>query len=293
MQAMRTSYDLTKVIAMTAYQETSPFPKPITKGQLRKYLVVTNFCWMLGVIAICYSTVAVANFALAQRAERVAEAEHTQALKDEIKRLADLHQYTAAQTLVLARNIQNVLDTTEGAQRRFMLAILPEALRLQTLYKIPVSATIGQAIYESRYGTSDLAKQYHNYFGLKAMGGDWNGNSVEMPTTDSGQRTVARFRSFPDMKSGIEGYATFLRGKDRYARAFEIHDGAKFVQTVAQAGYCPDSNYASEVATIINRHKLAALDLPQELPALAPTAGAPRLAAQQTDAQAVLQSASN
>lgn len=282
MRDMRTSYDLTKIIAMTAYQETAPFPRPMSSFQLRKYLVITNFCWLVGLITICYTTMAVAKFAWAERAERVAEAEHSQALQDEINRLAELHQYTAAQTMQLAKTIQGVLDTTSGAQRRFMVSILPEALRLQTLYKIPVSATIGMAIYESGYGSSPLAKENHNYFGMKAQGEDWEGDTVVRNTKDLGQRTLASFRSFPDMKSGLEGYATFLRTKDRYSKAFELRAGPKFVETIARAGYCPDSNYASSVATIIGRHKLATLDLPDELPSTTnPTS--PRLAAQLTD----------
>lgn len=281
---MRTSYDLTKVIAMTAYQEKAPFPRPLSRKQLRKFLVITNFCWLLGLSMLCYSTLSVAQFAWTQRAERVAEAEHSQALQDEITRLAGLHQYTAAQTMQLAKTIQSVIDTTDGAQRRFMMAILPEALRIQTLYKIPVSAMIGQAIYESGYGSSPLAKENHNYFGLKAQGDEWEGDRVTRRTTDLGQRTLASFRSFPDMKSGLEGYATFLRTKDRYARAFEIRDGAKFVETIAKAGYCPDSNYTQQVSTIIARHKLATLDLPQDLPAAATaTAAIPRSVMQPTD----------
>jgi flagellum-specific peptidoglycan hydrolase FlgJ len=263
---MRTSYDLTKIIAMTAYQETAPFPRPISSLQLKKYLFVTNLCWLLGLIVIGYTTIAVANFAWTQRAERVAEAEHSQALQEEITRLAELHQYTSAQTMQLAKSIQAVLDTADNSiQRRFLVSILPEALRLQTLYRIPVSALIGQAIYESGYGTSPLTK-YHNYFGMKAQGDDWNGAVVEMPTKDSGQRTVAKFRAYRDMKSGIEGYAIFLRTKDRYSKAFELRSGSQFVATIAKAGYCPDSNYASQVSNIIARHKLANLDLPQELP---------------------------
>ncbi len=277
---MRTSYDLTKIIAMTAYQETTPFPRPISSLQLKKYLFVTNLCWLLGLLVIGYTTITVANFAWAQRAERVAEAEHSQALQEEITRLAELHQYTAAQTMQLAKSIQGVLDTADtSVQRRFLVAILPEALRLQTLYRIPVSALIGQAIYESGYGTSPLTK-YHNYFGMKAQGDDWNGAVVEMPTKDSGVPTVAKFRAYRDMKSGIEGYATFLRTKDRYAKAFELRSGPQFIATIAKAGYCPDSNYAAQVGSIINRHKLANLDLPQELPATTDTT-APQLAAQQ------------
>lgn len=281
---MRNSYDLTKIIAMTAYQETAPFPRPMSSFQLRKYLVITNFCWLVGLVAIGYTTVtatvSATRFAIAQRAERLAEAEHSQALQDEINRLAELNQYTAAQTMQLAKTIQGVLDTTNGNQRRFMTAILPEALRLQSLYKIPVSATIGMAIYESGYGSSPLAKENHNYFGMKAQGEDWEGDRVVRNTRDLGQRTLASFRSFPDMKSGLEGYATFLRTKDRYSKAFDLRSGPKFVETIARAGYCPDSNYATSVATIIARHKLSTLDLPEELPATASTTTSPRLASQ-------------
>ena len=48
-------------------------------------------------------------------------------------------------------------------------------------YKI-VSTAIAQAIIESRWGESGLAK-YHNYFGLKC-GSKWTGKSVNMKTKE-------------------------------------------------------------------------------------------------------------
>lgn len=278
---------------MTAYQGTTPFRRPISRTQLRKYLVITNFCWLVGLVVVCYATISVTKFALAQalseRAERMAQAEHSLELQAEINRQAELLQYTSAQTMDLARSIQSVIDTADGSQRRFLMAILPEALHLQMIYKVPVSATIGQAVYESGYGTSTLAKIYHNYFGIKALGDDWAGEKVGCNTKDLGQTTYANFRSFPDMRSGLEGYATFLRSRDRYAKAFEIRNGAKFVETIAKAGYCPDPDYATKVASIIARHKLTKLDLPDEIPAQ-PESTMPRVIAPEQVSEPVIPS---
>ena len=41
---------------------------------------------------------------------------------------------------------------------------------------VPASVKLGQAILESRWGTSDLARSANNHFGIKC-GGSWTGGS--------------------------------------------------------------------------------------------------------------------
>jgi flagellum-specific peptidoglycan hydrolase FlgJ len=49
----------------------------------------------------------------------------------------------------------------------FVNLIWDEAKRVEEIYKIPMALTIAQACLESGYGSSNLAKQQCNFFGLK------------------------------------------------------------------------------------------------------------------------------
>lgn len=262
---MPTSYNISALYRAGITQRTDPFPRPLSGWKLKKYLLISNLCWMVGLGLMVWLVTVLVDTYTRQQAAQVAEIERSRTLEMEINRLAVLHSYNAEQTLSLAQNIQNVVDTAKGARRDFLLQVIPEALRIQALYRIPASATIGMACYESAYGQSDLAQQANNLFGIKAFG-DWSGERVNMPTRDLGVLTRANFRVYSDLARGVEGYALFLSNRSRYQEAFQHRRGPDFVQAVAAAGYCPDRNYTMMVSTIIDRHNLTVLDLPDELP---------------------------
>jgi flagellum-specific peptidoglycan hydrolase FlgJ len=153
-----------------------------------------------------------------------------------------------------------VLQTTRSKKERdFLELAIPLALQVSEQYGVPPSAVVGMAVYESGYGSSALSKKHHNYFGMKADK-KWTGRAVRMPTKDSGVRTTAVFRAFPDAESGFAHFGEFLASRPRYRGAFNYSDGPTFVRKVARAGYCPDLDYADAVKRIIKRHNLYLLD---------------------------------
>lgn len=174
--------------------------------------------------------------------------------------LAHQEEANPADLVFLAKTIHTILNTAKGNERKFLEAALPEAIRIQMRYNIPASAVLGQAVYESAYGQSDLAKEAHNYFGLKAFG-NWKGPTVHKKTKDYNKSVthVQPFRKFPSLYDGFKGYVEFIN-QPRYRAAFKQKTGIGFVRELAAGGYCPDSFYVNDVARIMARHKLASLD---------------------------------
>ena len=77
------------------------------------------------------------------------------------------------------------------------------------------SPIIAQAILESGWGESRLAKDYHNYFGLKC-GTKWQGKSVNLATWEEYEAGTAMvisdyFRIFDNMEEGVKGYFELLQ----------------------------------------------------------------------------------
>lgn len=178
-----------------------------------------------------------------------------------IERMMASQNATTGDLISLAKSIQEIYSTANSSrQARFLDEALPEALRLQFTENIPASACVAMAIYESQYGQSKLAREHHNYFGLKAFS-NWEGKRAEnMVTRDSGVLTTADFRSYPDTSSGFDGYVQFLKNSDRYDHALQSKNGVEFVSGLLRAGYCPDSNYLDSIRSIMDRHKLYKLD---------------------------------
>jgi flagellum-specific peptidoglycan hydrolase FlgJ len=200
-----------------------------------------------------------------QRAAELAEArERILGLSGEIERLQVMSYYSAEQALELAAAMQKVVLSGSGFQQDFMAAMLPAALKAQITHGVPASATMAMSIYESGYGKSELARSANNFFGLKAFASVWDGPKVYQQTRDLGRKTMAYFRSYPDVDAAVMGYADFLKAP-RYAKAFEFKTGPEFVETILRAGYCPDGDYLSNIKTIMERHHLAELDLARPL----------------------------
>jgi len=80
-------------------------------------------------------------------------------------------QYGSPRDIVeIGKAVSTVLSTAQNSkQRTFLEQALPFAIHMQVQKRIPASALVAQAIYESAYGNSELARTHHNYFGLNAL----------------------------------------------------------------------------------------------------------------------------
>ena len=96
-------------------------------------------------------------------------------------------------------------------KEEFIQKIAGYVKKYAAAYEIKVcSPIIAQAILESGWGESRLAKDYHNYFGLKC-GTKWQGKSVNLATWEEYEAGTAMvisdyFRIFDNMEEGVKGY---------------------------------------------------------------------------------------
>ena len=128
-------------------------------------------------------------------------------------------------------------------------------------YKV-YSAVIAQAIIESNWGQSGLAK-YNNFFGLKC-GSKWKGASVNMKTKEEykvGQLTTIKdnFRAYVNMEEGVKGYYDFINTK-RYANLKTASSALEYCQNLKNDGYATSSSYVKTLMNTIRKHGLDAYD---------------------------------
>lgn len=128
-------------------------------------------------------------------------------------------------------------------------------------YKV-CSPIIAQAVVESRYGESGLAK-YHNYFGLKC-GSSWKGPSVNMKTKEEVNSTLVsirdNFRAYPDMIAGVKGYFDFINTK-RYANLKSAETPEEYLTRIKADGYATSSRYVQTNMDCIKKYDLFEYDL--------------------------------
>lgn len=146
-------------------------------------------------------------------------------------------------------------------QEKFLHNLLPAVLRLRDRSGLPASVVLAQAILESGWGRSRLARRNRNLFGIKAHR---RTAAVVYTTTEyrggKRQREKARFAHYDSYDACLADYARLL-ARPRYAPAREVaHDPFAFARALKRCGYATDPRYAQKLATLIRRYDLTQYD---------------------------------
>ena len=146
----------------------------------------------------------------------------------------------------------------------FIQKVAEKVNKYAPLYGICVhSPIIAQAIIESGWGSSVLARRYNNYFGLKC-GNSWKGGSVNMTTREEYKPGVItnirdNFRTYEDFDAGIRGYFEFIN-KSRYANLKGVKSPEEYVRRIKADGYATSSKYVDTIMKVIRDNKLTRFD---------------------------------
>lgn len=142
---------------------------------------------------------------------------------------------------------------------------------------ILASVTIAQAILESGYGTTELAINANNFFGMKkSLSGNkwksvWDGKSIYTKQTKEQDEygkeytIIADFRKYPCMEDSVADHSLYLLGamngsKKRYAGLAGEKDPRKAIQIIKDGGYATDVTYVDKIMSIIDRFNLTQYD---------------------------------
>lgn len=154
---------------------------------------------------------------------------------------------------------------TESQARSFIAYIAPiiKAEAVARGYKI-CSTAIAQAVIEGAAGTSDLARIYHNHFGMKC-GSSWKGASVNMKTKEEytiGRLTTIKdnFRAYSTDKIGVEGYYDFISTK-RYSNLKTAQTPLQYAQFLKADGFATSSTYVNTLVKTIDKYGLEEWDI--------------------------------
>ncbi|MCD3216950.1 SH3 domain-containing protein [Clostridium botulinum C] len=146
----------------------------------------------------------------------------------------------------------------------FINKIKSSAIKTQGKYQIFASITISQAILESGWGSSDLAKKYNNLFGIKALR-DWNAQVINIQTKEWTKNEIVTikqpFRVYKNWSESIEDHAKFLN-KEWYidAGVFNAKDYKAQINAIVKGGYTSDPNYIPKILDLINKYHLTQYD---------------------------------
>lgn len=122
-------------------------------------------------------------------------------------------------------------------------------------YGIPASITLAQGIIESGSGTSRLAREANNHFGIK---GTYNGN-YQLANDD---KPNEKFKKYDDPLQSFEDHSKILMNK-RYQihlRGLDPTDYRGWAYGIKKGGYATAPNYAQALISTIEANGLDKYD---------------------------------
>ncbi len=132
---------------------------------------------------------------------------------------------------------------------------------------VPASIKLAQAILESDYGRSDLARRANNHFGIKC-GANWTGREYYKEDDDydaNGKLIKSCFRVYRSAEASFIAHSEFLRDpakEDRYGFLFRLDptDYKSWARGLKRAGYATAANYGERLIGIIENFQLYQYD---------------------------------
>ncbi|MDD3794855.1 MAG: glucosaminidase domain-containing protein [Lachnospiraceae bacterium] len=172
-------------------------------------------------------------------------------------------------------NSNGTVNPNTMSQEQFIKTIGKLAKQDMKRSGILASVTIAQAILESASGTSSLAMEAHNLFGMKATlsgnawASSWDGTTFQKSTKEylnnKWYTITDTFRSYDTFAQSLADHSAYLShamngSQLRYKGVIGNKSYKKTIQIIKKGGYATDPAYVSKVCNIIKTYKLTKYD---------------------------------
>lgn len=157
------------------------------------------------------------------------------------------------------------------SKQEFIEQIASYVKKYAPSYGIEVySPIIAQAILESAYGTSELAVNACNFFGLKYRGGRcktcigiYNKVGDEQNSDGSYTSSAMKWCKFENMENGVIGYFDFINISN-YANLKGVANPREYLENIKADGYATSLNYVDNLMSVIENWSLTDYDKKEE-----------------------------
>lgn len=158
------------------------------------------------------------------------------------------------------------LAQTKQQKEDFIHRLFPKAKQLQQQYGILPSIILAQAILESDFGKSRLAKEYHNLFGVKAGTFEKKVSLQTQEYVDSKWITMSgEFKVYSSDEDSLLDHTLLLVNgttwnAHQYDAVLQAKDYQQAAKALQDAGYATDPTYAQKIKNVIESYHLQQFD---------------------------------
>ncbi|MGY3766411.1 glycoside hydrolase family 73 protein [Vagococcus vulneris] len=163
--------------------------------------------------------------------------------------------------------VVNQQDEADKQNEQFIQSLLPVAKEIQNQYGLLPSISIGQAILESDWGTSELSAKYNNLFGIKSYSPEDDFVKLKTKEYKDGKwiEITANFKVYKNWEDCMRDHAKlFVHGVDWDPYLYNgvlLADNYETAASALQvAGYATDPTYAKKIIDVIESYQLYKYD---------------------------------
>ncbi len=155
------------------------------------------------------------------------------------------------------QDVSGIKSTNDAKTRAYIQRFKDIAKKEMKQYGIPASITLAQGILESASGTSRLAREANNHFGIKCAD-DWDGERIYHDDDALNEC----FRKYKNPEESFVDHSKFLAERRRYAFLFRLPltDYEAWAKGLKKAGYATDPSYPSKLIYLIEKYNLHQYD---------------------------------
>jgi len=164
--------------------------------------------------------------------------------------------------MILVACVQGHSQTKNPTFEAYINKYKDLAIRQQYLYKIPASIKLAQGLLETGAGSSRLAVQGNNHFGIKCKE-EWTGG--RMYHDDDAKDEC--FRTYKSAEDSYLDHSLFLSKRIYYVSLFDlnINDYKGWANGLQKCGYATDPAYGRKLISLIETYDLHKLDRAQPI----------------------------
>ncbi|WP_076920626.1 flagellar assembly peptidoglycan hydrolase FlgJ [Pseudoalteromonas sp. SK20] len=159
---------------------------------------------------------------------------------------------------------QNIASGTFENAEEFVSTVWEHAKTAAKKIGLNPAVMVAQAALETGWGKHIINKgdgnSSNNLFNIKADN-RWNGEKASKVTLEFEQgaavKKQASFRAYDSIKDSVNDFVDFLTQNPRYQDALNnTAKPHKFLDSLQQAGYATDPNYADKIKRVLNSNEL-------------------------------------
>jgi len=142
-------------------------------------------------------------------------------------------------------------------KQEFLLKATAAARESSRASGLPVGITVAQSALESRWGQSQLARDAHNYFGIKAHG---HHDRMAFPTFECVKgrtvRVTAQFARYASMEECFADRDRLVLSLACYADARSAKDDPEAFARALAVHWATDPKYAEKLLSVVRANRL-------------------------------------